>query len=140
MSFWKTFLDPDAPAGRYLPWKEVAFSTGLSRTTAWRLQRRGEFPRPYVISPGRVGYLEREIAAWKASCAHRTEQLPERRTLTPLKPSEPVERAAHPARAAPRPQPPGALARAEGAPAKSAQPSTRRLRGRADQRQITFDF
>lgn len=69
MSHWRDCLDPAAPAGRYLNWKEVARRTSLSRTTAWRLQRRDEFPRPYPISPGRVGHLECEVEAWMASRA-----------------------------------------------------------------------
>lgn len=67
MANWKDFLDPDARGGRFLPWKEVARATGLSRTTAWRLQKRREFPAPYAISPGRVGYREDEVEAWRAS-------------------------------------------------------------------------
>lgn len=71
MPNWKDFVDPDAPTGRYLRWKEVERSAGISRTTAWRLQRAGDFPRPYVISPGRVGYLEAEVDAWRTSRGHR---------------------------------------------------------------------
>ena len=67
MSHWRCFLDPDARGGRFLPWKEVARVTGLSRTTAWRLQKRDDFPAPYVISPGRVAYREAEVEAWRAS-------------------------------------------------------------------------
>lgn len=67
MSDWKADLDPEARGGRYLAWKEVARATGLSRTTAWRLQKRGEFPAPYVISPGRVGYRDDEVEAWRMS-------------------------------------------------------------------------
>ncbi|WP_293680970.1 AlpA family transcriptional regulator [uncultured Phenylobacterium sp.] len=70
MSHWKTFLDAEARGGRYLPWKEVGRATGLSRTTAWRLQKRGEFPAPYAISPGRVGYREDEVEAWRVSRDH----------------------------------------------------------------------
>jgi predicted DNA-binding transcriptional regulator AlpA len=66
MAHWRDFLDPAAPPGGYLPWKEVARRTSLSRTTAWRLQRRDEFPRAYAISPGRVGHLECEVEAWIA--------------------------------------------------------------------------
>lgn len=72
MPHWKDFDDPTAPTGRYLPWKEVARRTSLSRTTAWRLQQRGEFPRSHPISPGRVGHLEREVEAWMASRAGET--------------------------------------------------------------------
>lgn len=70
MAHWRTFLDGEAQAGRYMPWREVARTTGLSRTTAWRLQKRDDFPAPYAISPGRVGYREDEVRAWCASRAH----------------------------------------------------------------------
>lgn len=69
MSHWREFMDPAASPGGYLPWKEVARRTSLSRTTAWRLQRRDEFPRAYAISPGRVGHLECEVEAWIAARA-----------------------------------------------------------------------
>lgn len=67
MPHWRDFLDGEARGARYLPWKEVARATGLSRTTAWRLQKRDDFPPPYAISPGRVGYREDEIEAWRVS-------------------------------------------------------------------------
>ena len=70
MTHWTEFLDPSAPSGGYLPWKEVARRTSLSRTTAWRLQKRDEFPAPYAISPGRVGYREDEVEAWRVSRDH----------------------------------------------------------------------
>ena len=66
MSHWRSFLDARA-GGRYLRWTEVARATGLSRTTAWRLQKLDEFPAPYAISPGRVGYREDEVEAWRIS-------------------------------------------------------------------------
>ncbi len=67
MPHWREGLDPGGSGGRYLSWKEVAKTTGLSRTTAWRLQKRDEFPAPYAISPGRVAYREDEVDAWRAS-------------------------------------------------------------------------
>lgn len=67
MPHWREAMDPVGAAGRYLSWKEVAKTTGLSRTTAWRLQKRDEFPAPYAISPGRVAYREDEVEAWRAS-------------------------------------------------------------------------
>jgi predicted DNA-binding transcriptional regulator AlpA len=39
---------------------------GISDTTLWRLERRGDFPRSIKISPGRVGYRESEVEAWIA--------------------------------------------------------------------------
>lgn len=56
---------------RLLPWPAVKDITGLSRTTAWRRQKAGDFPLPVQISPGRVGWWESELATWKASRAPR---------------------------------------------------------------------
>lgn len=72
MPHWTDFLDPDGADGAYLPWKKVEPRVGISRTTAWRLQKAGDFPSPYVVSPGRVAYRESEVEAWKASRGHRT--------------------------------------------------------------------
>lgn len=38
--------------------------TGLSKTTLWRMERRGEFPKKRNISPGRVAYLRADIVVW----------------------------------------------------------------------------
>lgn len=38
--------------------------TGLSRTTIWRLERAGEFPKRIKLSSGAVGYKLDEIQAW----------------------------------------------------------------------------
>jgi predicted DNA-binding transcriptional regulator AlpA len=65
MSDWMAFLEAEPASGRFLGWPEVRQAAGLSRTTAWRLQRAGQFPAPYSLSPGRVGYSEVEIEAWK---------------------------------------------------------------------------
>jgi predicted DNA-binding transcriptional regulator AlpA len=72
MANWTDFLDPNEPDGAYLPWKKVEPRVGISRTTAWRLQKCGDFPKPYVVSPGRVAYRESEVEAWKASRGHRS--------------------------------------------------------------------
>jgi prophage regulatory protein len=61
---------------RLLPWRRVKDLTGLSRTTAWRLQKAGDFPVPVLISPGRVGWRQSEVAAWKASRAPRSASPP----------------------------------------------------------------
>ena len=49
---------------RFLREAEVARITGLSRTTRWRLERRGEFPRRRSISRNAVAWLASEIQAW----------------------------------------------------------------------------
>lgn len=159
MSHWKDFVDPDARASRYLPWREVARTTGLSRTTAWRLQKRDDFPAPYAISPGRVGYREDEVDAWCVSRGHSPARIkparvavaeagPARTETDTLTPSpRPAARGAAsktdpPARceaAAPRPRiaPP---ARIE-TPSKRTKPGRRRSEhARAIAQQMLFDF
>ncbi len=44
--------------------KEVLAMTGLSRSTLWRLQQDGRFPKPFAISPGTKGWLRSVIEAW----------------------------------------------------------------------------
>jgi prophage regulatory protein len=41
--------------------------SGLSRSTRWRLERAGVFPKRRSISPGCSGWLESELAAWIAA-------------------------------------------------------------------------
>ena len=40
---------------------------GLGRTTIWRAERQGNFPRRRLISPGTVGWLRSEVVAWATS-------------------------------------------------------------------------
>ena len=56
-------LTPAAPL-RCLTLREVAALLGLSVVTLWRLRRRHDFPKPIRLSPGRIGFLESDIAAW----------------------------------------------------------------------------
>jgi len=37
---------------------------GLSRTTTWRLERAGNFPKRIKLSAGAVGYRMSEVMAW----------------------------------------------------------------------------
>ena len=55
-----TPTDPD----RFLREPEVKQTSGLSRTTRWRLEKKGLFPRRRQISPNGVAWLESEIRAW----------------------------------------------------------------------------
>lgn len=59
---------PDMPASsaavRLLRPRTVCERTGLSRSTLWRLERRGAFPRHRQISTNAVGWLEEEVTAW----------------------------------------------------------------------------
>ncbi len=56
---------------RILAWPQVRDWTGISRTTAWRMQKAGDFPGPVQITPGRVGWRESELLAWRASRVSR---------------------------------------------------------------------
>lgn len=60
---------PDSLEDRFLGWSRVRDLTGLSRTTAWRLQKTGQFPVPIRISPSRVAWRESELLAWKVARA-----------------------------------------------------------------------
>lgn len=60
---------PDAPLRRTLPPKllrfpEVRELTGLSRSTVWRLERRGDFPRHHRIAPNVVAWREDDVTRW----------------------------------------------------------------------------
>ncbi len=58
-----------AAGGRMLPLKLLRFPvvremTGLSRSTIWRLERRGEFPKHHRIAPNVVAWVERDVMSW----------------------------------------------------------------------------
>ena len=48
---------------------DVASITGLSRSTRWRGERDGWFPKRRKLSPNRVGWLKSEIEAWVSAKA-----------------------------------------------------------------------
>ena len=49
---------------RVLRFRAVRDRTGLSRSTIWRLERRGVFPQHRRISINAVGWIEDEVEAW----------------------------------------------------------------------------
>lgn len=49
---------------RFLRVKEIQEITGLSKTTIWRLEKCGKFPKRHKISSSAVGWLESEIEKW----------------------------------------------------------------------------
>lgn len=49
---------------RLLRFEAVRDRTGLSRSTIWRLERRGLFPRHRQISLNAVGWIEDELNDW----------------------------------------------------------------------------
>ena len=87
---------------RFLGWRQVRDLTGLGRTTAWRMRQAGDFPDPVPISPGRVAWRERDIAAWNESRGAAVAQRPslaaripprldqERKALTTVTPRPPL--------------------------------------------------
>lgn len=49
---------------RLMRFSELRRRTGLSRSTIWRLERAGEFPRHFQISRNAVAWLESDVVAW----------------------------------------------------------------------------
>lgn len=122
---------PTEPQDRLLPWHAVRAITGISRTTAWRLQNAGEFPRPVVISRGRVGWRESEIAAWRAALSPRSS----------LSRNEASKPGAALQRFPQTPAPPSPVRPADVGPSSAPGPQPgRRRRARGASNQIAFDF
>jgi prophage regulatory protein len=46
---------------------EVQKLVRLSRSTIWRLESAGQFPKRVQISENAVGWYEREVLAWRAA-------------------------------------------------------------------------
>lgn len=69
-------VESGGPEDRLLTWNKVRDVTGLSRSTAWRLQRLGDFPEPVRISVNRVGWWESELTAWKETRKSRKSRRP----------------------------------------------------------------
>jgi prophage regulatory protein len=57
---------------RLLRFPAVRARTGLSRSTIWRLERRGAFPRHRRISPNAVAWLEQDVSEWIESKVNTT--------------------------------------------------------------------
>ena len=90
---------------RLLPWGRVQEIAGISRATAWRMQKTGDFPDPVPVSPNRVAWWESELTAWKATCkaSGRVRPKPFARPREPklietARSSKPVEPALSPAK------------------------------------------
>lgn len=49
---------------KLLRFPAVRERTGLSRSTIWRLERQGAFPRHHRISPNAVAWVEDDVAKW----------------------------------------------------------------------------
>ena len=46
---------------------ETTKITNLSRSTLWRLEKKGQFPQRINISSNRVGWYEDEVGDWMES-------------------------------------------------------------------------
>ena len=44
--------------------QEVSRRVGLSRTTLWRLAKRGEFPQARKLTAKTIGWLESDVEEW----------------------------------------------------------------------------
>lgn len=120
---------PFLPDDRLLPWPEVRPIAGISRTTAWRLQNSGDFPRPVMLSPGRVGWRESEVKAWRASRVPRGEPAPAPLFDPAPRPIRKTSCEPPPVVAPPGPPAPSALG-----------PKRARRRPRHAEAQLSFDF
>jgi prophage regulatory protein len=49
---------------KLLRFDDVQERTGLSRSTIWRLEHRGVFPKRVQVSANVVAWLEDEVVAW----------------------------------------------------------------------------
>jgi len=49
-----------------LIWREprVKKETGLSKSTRWRLEKRGEFPQKVNLGPRATGWIAAEVLEW----------------------------------------------------------------------------
>jgi prophage regulatory protein len=61
--------DPDTASRelRFLWFPAVRARTGLSRSTIWRLERQGSFPRHRRISKNAVAWVDDEVTEWMRS-------------------------------------------------------------------------
>ena len=87
-------IESGGPEDRLLPWRRVRDIAGISRSTAWRMQRIGEFPTPVTVSPGRVGWWESELTAWKSARATTKALVPPSRPRLPGMPRRTLGRSA----------------------------------------------
>lgn len=62
---------PSAPAAagitRTIRRPEVLRKTGLSRTSIYMMERAGQFPKSFLLTPRCAVWVEAEVEAWLAS-------------------------------------------------------------------------
>ncbi len=59
--------DGERTMANVLRCSEVIRRTGLSRTTIWRRERAGDFPRRLILGPNAMGWIEDEVEQWIAA-------------------------------------------------------------------------
>jgi prophage regulatory protein len=57
-------LDSGPRLPRLIPFREVAQRVALSRSTIWRMERAGQFPKRRRLSVNKVAWYEPEIDEW----------------------------------------------------------------------------
>lgn len=55
---------PNNTSDRILRMQEVQDIVGVSRTTLWRMENKGDFPRRVPLGASSVGWLKSDIEAW----------------------------------------------------------------------------
>ncbi|MBB4261411.1 AlpA family transcriptional regulator [Bradyrhizobium sp. CIR3A] len=71
--------DDDLPAlRRMLTEQAVLEEIPISRTTLYRLERAGKFPRSVYVSPNRRLWFRDEVAAWQAAINDNDQRNPKR--------------------------------------------------------------
>lgn len=67
-------MTPAQQPDTYVFWSDAqSMFGGISRTTAWRLVRSGQLPRPHEVSPGRKAWPLSSINAWQQARAEQAE-------------------------------------------------------------------
>ena len=52
------------PGKRILSHATVLEKVPVSRTTLWRMERAGDFPKRIKVSKNRIGWFEADVEAW----------------------------------------------------------------------------
>lgn len=49
---------------QYIRFSEIKKLIGISRSTIWRLEQKGKFPKRHKISPIEIAWLSNEVEDW----------------------------------------------------------------------------
>lgn len=63
----ETPMPPATPEGRVIGLKKLLNMIPLSRTTIWRLERSGLFPKRIQLTANRIGWDVEDVQRWIAS-------------------------------------------------------------------------